>query len=213
MKVIRGTKGAHPKTGQFRFGIVTEVDAARARVKVRLPDQGDLVTKWIPVTTQTTSKDRHYGMPEPGSQVALLTDQFCEDGVCLGSIYSNPHPIPAGAGAGQFGTWFEDGTVIRYNKTTHGLLVDLSATHGPVQIKGGAVVVEALSLILTGPWGSLDLSGEAMNLITKTINVIAQQSASVTSPAVQVTGNATVHVTAPAITLSGTTIIDGDIYI
>jgi phage baseplate assembly protein V len=209
MKVVRGTKGAHPKTGQFRFGIVTEVDAARARVKVRLPEQGDLVTQWLPVASRTAHKDGHYGLPEAGNQVALLTDQFCEDGICLGAIYSDPHPIPVGAGAGHWGTWFEDGTVIRYDKTAHGLLVDLSATQGPIQIKGGVTVVEVQSLVLTGPWGTCELAGETIHLTAREVQVTGQQ-VDVISQAATVLGES-VHVTAPTITLSGVTVIDGDI--
>ena len=181
---------AHPKTGQFRYGIVTEVDARRARVKVRLPEQGDMVTTWLPMTSATAMQDRHYGLPAPGSQVALLTDALCEDGVVLGSIYSDPDPIPGGADASQFGTWFEDGTVIRYSKSEHGLLVDLAAAQGAITIKCQAATVQAESLAVTSSGAALTINGAAVSL-----------------------SSAGLDLTAPTIGLKGLVTIDGDIEI
>lgn len=186
---------AHPKTGQFRYGIVTEVDAGRARLKVRLPEQGDLVTTWLPMTSPTAMKDRHYGLPEPGSQVALLTDAQCEDGVVLGSIYSDPDPIPGGADAAQFGTWFEDGSVIRYHKGEHGLLVDLSAAQGAITIKCQAATVQAETLSVTTSGAGLEISGGAARLTAATLTVEANA----------------VDLAAPTIAVTGLVTIDGDI--
>ena len=186
---------AHPKTGQFRYGIVTEVDAARARIKVRLPEQGDLVTTWLPMTSPTAMKDRHYGLPEPGSQVALLTDALCEDGVVLGSIYSDPDPIPGGADAAQFGTWFEDGTIIRYHKGEHGLLVDLSAAQGAITIQCQAASVTAETVSVQAETVSVTTAGAGL--------VITGGEARVTA--------ATVALAAPTIAVTGLVTIDGDI--
>ncbi len=86
---MSGALSTHPKGAQFRFGVVDQVDAARARVRVRLPEQADLLTTWIPVVSPLAHQDRILALPRVGAQVALLTDACCEDGVCLGSIYSN----------------------------------------------------------------------------------------------------------------------------
>jgi phage baseplate assembly protein V len=185
----------HPKTGQFRYGIIEEVDASRARVRVRLPEQSDLVTGWLPVAQAGSLKDRHYGMPQKGSQVALLTDRHCEDGVCLGAIYSDPDPIPEGADAEQFGTWFEDGTLIRYHKGEHGLLVDLSACQGALTIKCQSARVEAT-----------DLTAQVTTLTATATTLTATAGGASLS-----IGAAGLALAAPAITLTGTTTIVGDI--
>lgn len=194
----------HPKTGQFRYGIVAEVDAPTHRVRVRLPEQGDLVTHWLAVPSRTAMADKHYGLPAVGSQVALLTDRYCEDGVCLGAIYSDPDPIPDGADAAQFGTWFEDGSIIRYHKGEHGLLVDLSACQGALTIKCQSARIEAT-----------DLTAQVQTLTAQatTANVSAGgASLSLAGGAMTMTGTG-MQVTAPTITLAGLTTIPagGDI--
>lgn len=181
--------GQHPKTGQFRYGVIAEIDAARSRVKVRLDEQNGLVTHWLPITAQKSLKDKCYWMPEPGEQVALLTDQHCEDGVVIGAIYSDPDPTPGEDLDHQhFGTWFEDGTVIRYRKDEHGLLVDLSACQGSITIKCQAVSIEAQQA---------EVQAETLTATTTTATISGQQ----------------VSVSAPDIGLTGLVTVDGDIEI
>jgi len=123
---------SHPKTAQLRFGIVTKVDPKKHLLKARLPEQGDLETHWLAMLGRWTFKDRHYGLPMVGAQVALLTDACCEDGVCLGSIYSQEDKIPPGFDEFQFGARFEDLAILKYHKKKHELTVDLSACQGKV---------------------------------------------------------------------------------
>lgn len=208
----------HPKTGQFRFGIVAEVDAPTHRVRVRLPDQGDLVTHWLTVPGRTAMKDRHYGLPAVGSQVALLTDRHCEEGVCLGAVYSDPDPIPDGADAEQFGTWFEDGSIIRYHKGEHGLLVDLSACQGALTIKCQSARIEATDL--TAQVTTLNATATTLAVSATTATVSATSLSATAGGATLAIGAAGVALVAPAvqlaaaaITLTGTTIIAGDIQI
>jgi phage baseplate assembly protein V len=136
----------------LRYGCVTAVDAAAARVRVRLPDLDDLETFWLPVLVPRTHRDRWEVMPDVGDHVALLLDARGETGVVLGALYSARDPAPGGASDITRVT-FADGTVIGYDRTAHRVTATVRGavtivTDGPVTIESprvtctGEVVVD-----------------------------------------------------------------------
>jgi phage baseplate assembly protein V len=106
----------------LRFGIVTAVDAATHRVRVRLPDLDDLETYWLPVLAARTHRDRFEHLYDVGDHVAVLLDPHGEDGVVLGALYSARDPAPGG-GADITAARFADGTVVEYDRAAHRLTI------------------------------------------------------------------------------------------
>jgi len=106
----------------LRFGVVTAVDAATHRVRVRLPDLDDLETYWLPVLVARTHRDRFEHLFDVGDHVALLLDPRGEEGVVLGAIYSARDPSPGGT-PDITRARFADGTTVEYDRAAHRLRV------------------------------------------------------------------------------------------
>ncbi|MDD2870134.1 phage baseplate assembly protein V [Neomegalonema sp.] len=73
---------------KLRLGVVTEIDPAQAKARVRFPDHDGVVSWWLQVLQQRTKADKTYWMPAAGEHVVTLMDEHEEAGVVLGSIYS-----------------------------------------------------------------------------------------------------------------------------
>lgn len=109
----------------LKFGKVTNINALTARARVQFADD-DLTSYWLPVMQNKTYKDRFYSMVDVGEQVVCLMDENCEDGVILGSIYTNLDDVPA-ISKEQHIARFEDGSFIEYNKE-HQMLTIVAKT-------------------------------------------------------------------------------------
>lgn len=194
----------HPKGAQFRFGVVDQVDAARARVRVRLPEQADLLTTWIPVVSPLAHQDRALALPRVGAQVALLTDAYCEDGVCLGSIYSNPDPVPADTDGQQFGVWYEDGTVVLYDQAKGELLADLSTPQGTARVTGKQIAAEASADVSATAAEGMTLQSRQMSASAgEGMTLSAGQGMGLSAGAIDLTGTERIGLAAPALEVSG----------
>lgn len=100
----------------LKFGIVTEIK--NGAIKAKLQDCDDLITDWLPVVIFGDTQDnKSFAMPAVGAQVALILDSRCEDGVCLGSIYSDVDS-PTAPNDKTTHTKYSDGAVIEYNPET-----------------------------------------------------------------------------------------------
>ena len=99
----------------FKTGIISANVGAFSVVE--FADLDGMKTKPIPVTQASTGLDKSFRMPKVGDHVAVLMDEHMEDGVVLGSIYSDPEPPPVTGDKLHF--THEDGTVIEYDGATH----------------------------------------------------------------------------------------------
>lgn len=138
----------------LRFGIVTAVDAATHRVRVRLPDLDDLETYWLPVLAARTHRDRFEHLYDVGDHVAVLLDPRGEDGVVLGALYSARDPAPGG-GADITAARFADGTVVEYHRAAHRLLLSVRGhiqivADGPVAVTAPSVTIDSPQVMVTG---------------------------------------------------------------
>lgn len=151
----------------LKYGIVDEVHPQRHRVKVRIPDLDDMVTHWLPVLVAgRTMNDKDYSLPEKDEQVALLLDGRGEEGIVLGTIFSDADPPPENASEDLWHKSFQDGTRLEYDRASHVLKVDAKGltgglniqVEGNVHLKGGLfVTLEALGqLTLRAPLIGLD---------------------------------------------------------
>ncbi len=119
----------------LKYGIVTEIDTAKARVRVRFPDADGMVSWWLQVLQTKTKHDRFYAMPDVDEHVACEMDEGCENGVVLGAVYSDPEPPPADD-ADLALILFKDQARIAYDRQAHELTVELPAA-GRIRLKVG----------------------------------------------------------------------------
>lgn len=127
----------------LRFGTVSQVDTANALVKI---DIGDLVTDWLPWLTMRAGQDRIWRAPDIGEQVVLLSPGDPSQGVVLGAVFQTTHPAN-GNSQDVERTTYKDGTVVEYNRATHQLLVDASASSGTVLVKCSTATVQATASV------------------------------------------------------------------
>lgn len=103
----------------LRFGIVSNIDAKSAQARVNFGDD-DSTSFWLPILQTKTLKDKFYSIPDIGEQVVCLMDENSEDGVILGSIYSN-EDVPVVTSEKELSVNFEDGSFMNVNKESQTL--------------------------------------------------------------------------------------------
>jgi phage baseplate assembly protein V len=123
---------AEPKPA-WRRGIVIAVDGAKAKLRVRLPDEDNIITDWLPMAVPFALGAKVYWLPRVSSQVVVLLDENGEDGIVLGALYSTPDPAPV-SDPKLFYVETEDGTKIKVDPTASTVLID---TPGDVTVHAG----------------------------------------------------------------------------
>lgn len=123
----------------YRRGIVTELDPATHRARVRLPDRDNITSPWLNVLAPTAHDDKVFGLPPVGSQVAVLLDEHDEAGCILGAIYSTQDQ-PTASSEQVRRIDFRDGTRIEYDAEAQRLNIAL-ADGASVHVTGGVVHV------------------------------------------------------------------------
>lgn len=108
----------------LRFGRVSELEAATARVRVAFGAEDALVSYWLPVLQQKTLSDRVYWMPDLEEHVVCLLDEHGEDGVVIGSIYSEADAPPV-TGLDRLHVAMKDGTTFDYDRAAHRFVISL----------------------------------------------------------------------------------------
>lgn len=105
----------------LKFGVVTAINPLTAKARVEFADD-NILSYWLPILQKKTLKDKFYSIVDVGEQVACLMDENSEDGVILGSIYTNHDEVP-GITKDQHIAKFEDGSFIEYNKENQMLTI------------------------------------------------------------------------------------------
>lgn len=170
----------------IRVGVVTALDAANARVQVRV---GGLSTDWLPWITARAGATRTWSAPRTGEQVLVLSPYGDPaQGVVLPAIYQDDYPAPAASQDVEHVT-FPDGSTVAYDSTSHQLTVNVGT--GQVVVNcNSATVNAAASVTLDTPTtnctGNLNVTG-----VTTTGGLVSTGTAggaSITG-SVTVTGN------------------------
>lgn len=129
----------------FKQGIVSEWKPGYAKVYFEVDD---FVTTWLQIVYPFTLKDKSCFPLSVNEQVACLMDEYCEDGIIFGATYSSQDTPPNEANDHTFVTKFEDGTILKYDKSTHILTADVK---GEADLKALTVAnVEAPIINLKG---------------------------------------------------------------
>lgn len=125
----------------------------KGRVKVRFEDD-DLVSDWIPyIVSQSRDVKTNYAMIQ-GEHVACQMDEHCENGVVLGSIYSEENKPVEGLG-GVMSLKTPGGVTIQISDD----IVSINANGNQLVFDGGSgtVNIEGVSEIgITAPTITLD---------------------------------------------------------
>ncbi|MDE1713960.1 phage baseplate assembly protein V (plasmid) [Chromobacterium amazonense] len=161
----------------LKFGSVAEQDPDSQRVRVRLPELGQLLTAWLPVLSRKTLKDKDYWLPDIGEQVAVLLDARGEDGVVLGAIYSEQDAVPVKS-AEKWQRCFGDGAVLEYDRQQNQLTVNGGVKHVVVDTQADVLIKAASSVTIDGG---------------QTVTVKAGSKVSIKAPATEISGTLTVQ--------------------
>lgn len=122
-----------------RTGIVSQVDAATHRVRVRWPAQDNVESQWLAVAVPAAFEARSFALPRVGEQVVALLDERAEDGVVVGSVYSAADPPPAVGPTVRRAEW-PDGAAVEYDPTTQRMRITLPAG-GTLELAGAASAI------------------------------------------------------------------------
>lgn len=163
---------------QFKYGIVSEWKPGYA--KVVFAEDDNLVTDWWAIVSPTSLKDKSSSPLNVNEHVVCLCDERMEEGVVLGAIHNETDTPVASADANTFIKKFEDGTVLKYNKSSHELTADVK----------GKVTVTAED--------DINATSDA------NIKAKATVKATIEAPAIELKGNVTVLGTLAAGTISAT---------
>lgn len=125
----------------LKYGTVSAVDEATGKVRVRLPDNDNMRTKWLPVLTRKSKDDKDYWMPDLWEQVAVLLDARGEDGIVLGSVFSDEDGVPV-ISREKWRKQFKDGASFEYDRVEHRLTVTGGIQHVVIEV-GADVFVKA----------------------------------------------------------------------
>lgn len=138
----------------LQFGLVSQVDYLRCRVKVRLEEFEGLETWWLKVPQRHTKATKSRPLlPEIGEQVAVLLQCDGVNGVVLGGIYSTAEPPPVTDQDSEF-VRFSDGTEVSYDRASHVLMVNCV---GAISLQASQpVTVQAPAVILDTPQTTVD---------------------------------------------------------
>lgn len=140
----------------MKIGIVTQLDPATARARVKFPEddtfteteEPGIESYWLQVTHRWTTETKEFSMPAVGSQVVCLMDENLEFGVILAGLYSDADPRPAAPNTSVH-LEFSDGTILEYDPAAHLLKADVQ---GDVEVTAtGAATIKAAGITLDGP--------------------------------------------------------------
>ncbi len=150
----------------LRSGVVTEVDHAQARCRVR---SGDVHTDSIPWATAAGGL-RVWAPPSVGEQVLLLSiDGDLANAIAIRGLYCQQFPAPANA-EDLVLIHLPDGAIIQYDSAGHALVATLPAggratinadggttINGPVTINGDTAITGQVTVT-----GQVDASDDVI---------------------------------------------------
>lgn len=154
----------------YRRGIVSEVDGATHRVRVRFPDRDDVESGWLDVLVRAAHEAKDYGLPAKGDQVAVLLDEHDEAGCVLGALYSSADKPPSTKESIR-AMHFGDGGLVEYDRETHVLKI-VVPEGGRVELAGNASAIALADDVRR----ELDAIREALNTHTHSAGMLIAAS-------------------------------------
>lgn len=123
----------------LKFGIISEINANTGKARVSF-EADNIVSGWLPVSKPGTQDDKFYHMPAIGEQVWCMMDQYAEDGVIAGAIYSKADaPGDNVKGSKVTGVQFADGAYVKYDREAGKLTVKIEGAEHHITAGGHTV--------------------------------------------------------------------------
>jgi phage baseplate assembly protein V len=123
----------------IRFGIVTGVDVANARVQCSI---GGLDTDWLPWCAGRAGTTRRWSPPTQGEQVIVFAPGGDTTlGFVMPGFYQDDHPAPSNSADVDM-TQFPDGSTVQYDSASNTLTVNV-AGNGNVVVNCKVATVKA----------------------------------------------------------------------
>lgn len=171
----------------LQIGRIKEVDAASGLVTV---DLDGLVTGWIPWLQRRAGDDREWSVPSEGEQVVIgAPSGDLANAFIFGSLNQDAYPN-AGDSADKPRTVYSDGTVVEYDKASHTMTIDTSASSGSVIIKCNSATIEAAANVtIDAP----DTTCTGNLTVAKSLNVGAGGGTATVQGNVEFTGGTVKH--------------------
>jgi phage baseplate assembly protein V len=194
---------AHRKVAQLiRFGVITAVDLANARVQCAC---GGLSTDWLPWHAGRAGSTRKWSAPSVGEQVIVFAPSGdTSTGFVLPGFYQDDHPAPS-ASATEDRTTFADGSEVIYDAASHTLTVNVGTGNVIVNCKVATVKAETSVTLDTpeatitgnltvmknlGVTGAMNVQGEGADGAVSTFaGTIAVQGGDVTADNISLKGH------------------------
>lgn len=119
--------------GAVRLGTVTQFDATRCRVRVRVAGDGDAAvrTGWLPWATWAAGHLKVWSPPAVGEQCMVLSPSGdMAQAVALPAVFaqSGEFPAPSDNPLHTLLAW-DDGAYVRYERDTHRMFM-----HAPAEV-------------------------------------------------------------------------------
>ncbi|AXF38221.1 putative baseplate assembly protein [Ralstonia phage phiRSP] len=131
-----------------RYGVVTELDAANARVKC---STGGLDTDWLPWCAGRAGATSKWSAPRPGEQVVVISPYGDPaQAFVLPGFYQDDHPAPANSQDKET-TVYPDGSTVEYDSASNTLTVNVAGSGNVVVNCKVATVKAATSVTLDTP--------------------------------------------------------------
>lgn len=109
----------------YRVGTVTKLLPDVAKVRVAFAERDNLESYDLPVLTKNTAQNKDYWMPDIDEQVlCCFLPIGMEQGFIVGGFFSQPAPPPESS-ENVRATYFKDGTVMKYDRVSHTMSVDI----------------------------------------------------------------------------------------
>lgn len=105
------------RNSPYASGVVLLLDPKGRRARVKFEQEDGVQSFWLRVLSKGAAGMKAAHLPAIGEQVACLVDWRGEDGVIIGSVYSDADPAPTGAADVDHVT-YADGTVHEHDPTT-----------------------------------------------------------------------------------------------
>lgn len=146
----------------IRFGHVSSLDEANARVKV---DCGDLTTDWLPWATLRAGPDKTWHAPEVGEQVLVLAPSGdMAQAAVLPAFYSDANPAPANVKTKHL-TKYQDGTEVQYDRAAHQMRMTLNAAGNFLfEVGGSKIEMNTSHIKLTSNGSTLEMDAAGVRI-------------------------------------------------
>lgn len=144
------------KNSPFKRGIV--VDRKPGKVKVKFDDEDEDQSTWLSVGQSGSASNKMFNMPDIGDQIGCLVDWDGEDGMTVGTIYSEKDATPT-----------NDMDNMHFSFPKSGVSIIVGKTSGDVTVSGANnVLVQATNVSIEAP--NIKLEGDIETLGTITNN-------------------------------------------